>query len=423
MGLGRLLTRHAQRTGQEVRNAGSTFEMLLAKGSQDGQFPGNTYRGAMSIPAAWRASLILSDILGGVPWDAYRRTGPKVLEVIDPKPPLLEQPNPPDTGVTTWSSLALDLINEGNGIGLVATRNAYGWPTSMYAVPAGMVYARRITPNMWSTLPIGTIEYRVGQLTFGSDDVIHIKGPCAPGAVRGMGVLEYHLKTLALAHEQADQAGDIARHGVPTAVLKSENADLTAPEAQRLKDKWMESQRNRTVAVLNATTSFEALAWDPEEMQMMEARTFTNGEIALIYGIDASRLNAAQAGSSMTYTNLESDSIKLVRDGAGGHIARFEAELTRHFPRGTEVKANLDARLRADTKTRYESHQIGITAGFLLKNEARRLEDLPEIPGLDDKPKEVERPPIQATALVGAPVQELPAGNTERDQTPEGVAA
>jgi len=412
MGLGRLLTRHAQRTNQETRNAGSTFEMLLTAGVEDGHFPGNTYRGAMSIPAAHRAATILSDILGSVPWDAYRVIGDQPVELLNPKPPLLEQPNPPDTAMTTFSSWGLDLIHEGNGIGLVATRNALGWPTSAYAVPANMVFARRITPNMWSTLPIGAIEYRVGQLTFGPQDVIHIKGPCAPGAVRGMGVLEYHFKTLSLAHVQIDQASDIAAHGVPTAVLKSENPDLTAIEAAAIKARWLESQRTRSVAVLNATTSFEPLAWDPEKMQMMEARQFTNGEIALIYGVPARLLNAQQAGSTLTYTNIEQASIEVLREGAGGHIARFEAELSKHMPRGTRAKANLDARLRADTKTRYEAHKIGIDAGFLLKNEARALEDLPPIDGLDDPPPP---PPIQATATVGAPlaIDAVPTSGSE----------
>lgn len=412
MGLGRLLTRHAQRSGQEVRNAASTFEAILSRGITDGEFPGSVYRGAMSIPAAWRAGIILSDILGSVPWDAYRRLG-KVIECIDPKPALLDQPNPPDTSVVTFSSWCLDLIHEGNAVGLVATRNAQGVPTSAYAVPAQLVYARRIIPNMWSTLPVGVIEYRVGQLTFGPDDVIHIKGPCAPGAVRGMGVLEYHMQTLQLAHEQINQASDVAQHGVPTGTLKSESPDLTQAQADVMKAKWLDAQRNRSIAVLNATTSFEPLAWDPEEMQMMEARTFTNGEIALIYGVPANKLNAAQPGSSLTYSNLESDSINMLRESAGGHIARFEAELSRHFPRGTVIKANLDARLRADTKTRYESHKIGIDSGFLLKNEARELEDMPPIDGLDDKPE----PPIQALATVGAPIREIPS---QVPNNPEG---
>jgi hypothetical protein len=44
------------------------------------------------------------------------------------------------------------------------------------------------------------------------------------------------------------------------------------------------------------------------------------------------------------------------------------------------VKANLDAVLRADTKTRYEAHAIGIGSGFLLHDEARDYEDLPPLP-------------------------------------------
>jgi HK97 family phage portal protein len=208
--------------------------------------------------------------------------------------------------------------------------------------------------------------------------------------------------TLKLAHVQMDQAGDVAVAGIPSAVLKSDNPDLTAAEARTIKAKWMEARRDRSPAVLNSTTSFEPLAWNPEEMQMLQARQFTNGEISMIYGVDAAALNAQQQGAHLTYSNIEQKSIERIRENAGGHIARFEHELSRHMPRGTRVKANLDSRLRADTKTRYEAHQIGIASGFLLKNEARALEDLPPIDGLDDP-----QAPIQATATVGAPMPDV----------------
>lgn len=384
MGLGQLLTRHARRTGQENRNAGETFEMILHESAEMGSFPGEIYRGGMSIPGAWRAATLLSDMLGNLPWDAYRRIGGRPIEVLDPTPLLLEQPNPPDTRMTTFSSWGLDLIWEGNAVGLISARNALGWPIAAYAVPASMVGVRRVTPQSWSTLPIGAIEYQVGTMTFGSADVIHIKGPCQPGAVRGLGVLEAHFETLRLAHEQRRQASSIANHGVPTGVLESDNPDLTKAEATDLKRGWLRSQQERSVAVLNATTHFKPLSWNPDEMQMIEGRKFTNSELSLIFGLPASWLNVET--SSRVYANIEQDDINLLRYSLGGHLGRFEQTLTLCLPRGTVAKANLDAALRPDTLTRYQAHALGITNGFLMRNEARDIEDLPPIAGLDQLP-------------------------------------
>jgi hypothetical protein len=49
------------------------------------------------------------------------------------------------------------------------------------------------------------------------------------------------------------------------------------------------------------------------------------------------------------------------------------------LPRGQYVKANLDHLLRADTKTRYETYALAITAGILTRDEVRELEERPPL--------------------------------------------
>lgn len=333
------------------------------------------YSGGMSIPGAWRAALLLSDLLAAVPWHARRKRG-GVEEILDPTPPFLEQPHPPDPRVVTLSSLGLDLIWNGNAIALVASRNREGWPTACLPVPSDEVFVKRATEYDQTQLPIGTVSYRIGPRWYPADDVIHVKGPCRPGALRGMGVLENHLNsTLALASEQGRQARSLQGSGIPTGVLKVEDTPeepLEQDEADEVKTAWLRSQRDRTVAVLNARTSFEALAWNPTETQLLEARKFSLHEVALIFGLDPSWLGVA--GDSMTYQNIEQQAINLVKFSLAGHLARFEQTFSAHMPRGTWAQANLDAVLRADTLTRYQAHEVGIRAGFLLDDEARALE-------------------------------------------------
>ena len=79
----------------------------------------------MTIPGAWSAALLISDFLGQVPWHAYREYG-KAKEMLDPTPPLLEQPNPPDPRMATFSSWGLDLLWHGNAVGVISARNAQG---------------------------------------------------------------------------------------------------------------------------------------------------------------------------------------------------------------------------------------------------------------------------------------------------------
>lgn len=378
MGLGRLLTRSTQYTATDTVTGASQNYTIIDNLGPDFISPG-TYRGAMGVPGAWRASVLLSDLIGQIPWDAYREFAGQPEEKIFPTPPLLEQPAPPDTRMTTFSSWALDLIWHGNAIGIVAARNYANWPTAALPVPASMVQVRRVTPYMDSPLPVGALEYTIGSMKgLGSQDVIHIKGPCEPGAVRGQGVLENHLGTFDLAQEQARQARSLSTHGVPTGVLESSNPDLTEAEALDMKASWLANQRTRSIAVTNASTKFVPLSWNPEQLQLVEARKMTINELELVFGLPVGWLGGMN--SARQYSNIEQDAVNLLKFSLGGHLARFEQAFTLAFPRGTCVRGNTDAVLRADTLTRYQAHAIALSNKFLSVDEVRDLEHRPPLP-------------------------------------------
>lgn len=341
------------------------------------QWASASYRGAMGIPAVWRSAALLSGLLGAFPWHAYReRPGHPVERMASP---LLDQPSPPETRINTFSSLGLDYLLQGNGVGVYTARNSAGYPSALVPVSVDDVQVR---------LNRGVHEYEIGGKLYGSDDVLHIKGLSKPGALRGMSVLEQHWETLTLADELNRQAANVNKHGVPTGKLKVTNPDATEEDLRDAKAGWLKAQRERTVAVLNATTDFEPLSWDPTETQLLESRKFSLHEIALLFGLPMSFLGVEQA--SRVYTNVEQEGLNLIKFTLGDHIVRFEQALSLAFPKGTWVKANLDSILRADTKTRYEAHEIGIRAGFLTVNEARGFEDWAPLPEKNEESNDDE---------------------------------
>ena len=397
MGLGRLLeTRSTRYTVSDTISGATTFYTV-----NDGLAPdwasSSAYRGAMTIPAGWRGALLLANLLGEVPWHAYRTYGDAPEEKITPTPALLDQPAPPDTRMTTFTSFGLDYVWNGNAIGIWAARNAYGWPTAVVPVPAEFVAVRRVTPFADSPLPVGELEYAIGDLRLSSSEVLHIKGPCQPGAVRGMGVLEMHFNTINLAQEQMRQARSIAQSGVPTGLITTDDPDMDEEKLALLKEQWLAGQASRTVQALSAAVKFQPLSWKPEDMQMIEARKFTLTEWESIFGLP----NGWLGGSAppKTYSNLEMDTLNLLRFAHQDKISQFEQTFSLAFPRGTQVRANLDAMLRTDTKSRYEAHAIALGSKFLTVDEVRELEHRAPLPPEPPPPE----PPVQATAVVGQP--------------------
>lgn len=423
MGIGKLLRSQSYTVTDSVSGATATYTVRDGIGPDWASFDG--YRGGMTIPGAWRAANLLADLIGAMPWDAYRSYGGAPLQCIEPTPPLLDQPNPPDTRYTTFSSMMLDKLWHGNAVAIIAARNAQGWPTAAIPVPAYAVSVRRVTPYIDSPLPIGELEYSIGEMFFGSADLIHIKGPCRPGSVRGMGVLEAHFETLNLAKDQQRQAQSISKNGVPTGVLESSNPDLTDAEAAKLKAAWLASQSSRTVAVTNATTKFTPLSWNPDEMQMIEARKFTLNELELCFGLPVGWLGGGAAGRVEQYSNIEQDAVNLLKFTLNGHLAAFEQTLSLAFPRGTVVKANLNSVLRSDTLTRYQAHEIalGMKTGrpFMTVDEVRDIENLPPEPSLSTPP--TPPTPIQAQATVDSTAIEPNDPAAMDDTDPMAIAA
>lgn len=330
------------------------------------------YRGMLAIPGVWRAATLTANTVAALPQQAYRYKPGGAITTVPYV--LLDQPSFPHSRVDVWSSLVLDLVMHGNAFAVIATRNSAGVPTSIVPIPAVSVGVR------WNEY--GSIEYWYRDKTYQVNEVLHIRGPHQPGDLRGYGVLEQHMLTLRTAEDLSEQARDISK-GVPSGLLKSMNPDLTEAEAIDLKSKWRESQERRTVAVLNATTDFQPLGWNPTDAQLLETRKFSLTEIALIFGIPSHFLLAASGKGSETYSNVQQEAMSLVKYSLHAYISRIEQALSNLLPNGTQVKLSLDSLLRADTLTRYQAHQLAITSGWMTVNEVRAVEDLPPLPGGD----------------------------------------
>lgn len=361
----------------------------------DGLIPswdGTPYRGAMNTPGFWRAAVIAADLLGSLPWEAYDRNPGAVPTIAQDQPAVLDKPAPPDERITTVSSWGLDYLWHGNAVALKGRLTPDGDVSVLAPVPIGNVAIGRSNGDDGTGLRRGSPVYRIGNSLRRPDEVIHIKGPCEPGALRGLGALELHLQGgIRNATELQRQAGLLDIAGVPTGTLKTTAPDLTDDEIRIIKNRWLAAQRERSVAVLNDVTEFTPLAWNPTESQLLEARKYSLHEAALIIGVPLYFLGVDT--SNRTYSNVEQEGIVLTRFHMAGAIRRIEAAFTSCMRTGRFVEADLSDALRADTLTRFQAWQIGVTAGFLTPNEVRGRERLAPVPGGD----ELAPPPTQTT--------------------------
>jgi HK97 family phage portal protein len=393
MGLGKLFTRNITYDVTNTQTGAKATYTLVTDGGP-GMYPGwgdGVYRGGMAIPAAWRLSMLIANQIGRVPFQAFREAAGRPPVRIVPTPPLLARPaGGMDTSLGTFRSWALDRVWHGNAIGVVVEWSPLGWPTACTPVSAEFVQMKIVQPNDPVVAPgftVGEIAYLINGKWYHQRDVIHFRGPTKPGELRGMGILECHFDAMERSRKLDASASAVDSGAVPTGVLKSLDPDLSAQGAADLKVAWQNSQRTRSVAVLNPLTDFQPIAWNPTETQLLEARKYTLTEWGNIFGVDPGYAGGESA--SGTYSNIETRGFELLKFGTVGDIiAEFEATLTEKLPRGNYVKANLDHLLRAETKARYEAHAIAISSGFLTRDEVRELEERP--PLTEEQKKELQ---------------------------------
>jgi HK97 family phage portal protein len=334
----------------------------------------------LGIPGVWRARMLISQAIGGMPIGSWRG------ELPTEAPAILREPNPGEDRCATVAAWVCDLLDHGNAVGIITARDAAGNPVSLQPVPASIVEIGRTDA--------GAAYYKIGQTLYGRSEVFHAKGMSGPGELRGMGVLEAHLNTLTRVQSEQDYASKAFRSGVPSGLIRVKDPDLQPEMAADIKASWMESMTGNQPAVLSELIDFEPIAWTPSDAQMVEARQLSLTDIANVFNLDAYWLNAPS--TSMTYQNVQTASMQLSRFTLGPWITALEAQFSRLLVRGQDARFNRDTILRDDTATRYANYKTGVEGGWLTLPEVRAAEGLPPL-----EEEEPAAPPLSIVPVDG----------------------
>lgn len=224
----------------------------------------------------------------------------------------------------------------------------------------------------------GQIKYTHQGRQVRSSDIIHMKLTHQPGEVMGLGPIQACSATLRGAMDMRSYADNwTAAPGRPTGILSTDQ-NLTRDQAQQ----WKEAANSALtpengVGVFGSGLKYQALLLNPEELQFLENQQANVTAIARMFGIPARLILTTVEGGAQTYANMQQEDISFLRYTLMAYLREIEEALTQLAPRGQVVRFNLEGLLRTDTKTRYESHAIGLSNGFLTVDEVRSIEGLP----------------------------------------------
>lgn len=151
-------------------------------------------------------------------------------------------------------------------------------------------------------------------------------------------------------------------------------------------------------AILEEGTEFQPLSMNLEDAQWIEARQFSVEEVCRLFRVPPTIVGDLRHGN---YSNSVELARQFVTMSLRRHLVAWEQAIAKQLltEAGRRVyfaEHQVEGLLRGDSTNRAAFYASGIASGWMLKSEARKLENLPAIDGLDSQPVELSANPRPA---------------------------
>jgi HK97 family phage portal protein len=348
---------------------------------------------SVGLSAVWACVTLIAGTIASMPLLLYRRLadGTRERAVDYPLFDVLRlRPNPVQSVVAFWEAMVTALVLRGNGYATL-TRDDDGrvralWYINPDRVSVDLTKSGRLTYTVWT----GGVSTKVSDT-----NMLHVVGPMSPDGYTGVSVISACREALGLGLALEQYGGEFFRNAATPRGVLVHPGRLSREGRDALKSEIEEAATRRGRRHLTLVLE-EGMKWEPigishDDSQFIEAKRFSVEEVARMFGVPGHMI-AAEVRGSMTYTNTELESLRLLKFTLGPWLARI-ASAVNHVCIPPLERRHLyaeflpDALLATDTKGRFDAYQVGLSAGFLTVEEVRRKENLPPLPA------EVPTPP------------------------------
>ena len=339
---------------------------------------------ALQLAPLLAVANVLATDIATLPLKVYRRQpdGSRAEGRSHPNARLLSRsPNGETTPVRWRKALVLHALLYGTGYAEIQ-RLGKGTPHKLHLLDPGTTRPERRDGVRGDEMPAGPLRYRLGNgKLLEATNVLQVAGLSFDG-LTGYNFVRLLRQSIGLALGAEGNAAEYFQNGSePGGVL--EIPALTPEATTRLRGEWEAKHsgagnRNR-VAVLEQGTTWKKTATDPEKSQLLETRKFQVLDV-----IRPSRVPPHKAGDfSMSHlANIEASNLDYLMTALIGWLEEIEQEFSfklfteAEWDDGWYVEHDVNALLRGDIKSRFESYASALDRGWLNRDEVRRRENL-----------------------------------------------
>lgn len=332
---------------------------------------------AMQVPAIKRGRDLVCGSLGQLPLELF---GPDNSAV---RWALFEQPEPDVPRSITMTRTFEDLFFDEVAWWRVLEFGWHGYPTKV----------RRLDPSTVTVMQnVGVYTTKAGNTGstvewIPDEELIRFDSP-------NDGVLTAGARAIRTLLTLDAAAARYAEEPLPTTYFTSaDDVDPSDEDIVDTLDGWKTARQTRATGFvpgwlkLNTVTPLTA-----EQMQLAESREHAVLELARVMGIDPEDLGVST--TSRTYFNAFDRKQHFANGTLGPYRQAFEDRLSMGdvTARGYTGRLNLDAYMRTDALTRYQSYQLGLQVGAITPAQIKAAEGVPDAAVSDGLPDQAAAP-------------------------------
>ena len=338
---------------------------------------------ALRFTAVYAAIKLLAENIASLPKSVKLKTDAGFDDTDHPAARLLKiAPNGYMDPFTFWFSQLSRLLGTGNLYAVIERKN--GKPVALHP----------LNPD-WVTVKFdkGVKGYQVGPVDPAFDflkgmylehEMIHVMLFTRDG-LTGIDPIAYNAAAIGRGIATNKFSGDFYRRGGQIKGVMETDRELGDEAYAKFMKHYSAAAGNFSTPLLEYGIKYKEIGLSPIAAQLIQTETLSIDDIARIFGIPPHLLAEL---SHATFSNIEQQNIFFGEFSLRPICKRIEVQLESKLFNENErgrysIKFDLKGLMRGAAEARANYYNSGINAGWMTPNEARALEEMKALPGLD----------------------------------------
>ena len=340
---------------------------------------------ALRFTAVYAAVKILAENIAALPKSVKKETsnGPVAARKHPVYQILSVRPNKYTDIFSFWFYIVSNIEAKGNAYALIQYDEA-GNPVALHQIDPDCVTVKLINGEKYYSVENIDEEFKFLNGTYLDHEMLHFMLFSKDG-IRGIDPISYNAASIGRGIATQKFSADFYNKGGQIKGTLETDGELGDEGYEAFMKHYQDSATNFETPLLEYGIKYKQIGITPIAAQLIQSETLSIQDIARIFSIPPHLLAEM---SHATFSNIEQQNIYFATYSLRPLCKRIEQQLENKLFTDDErgkysIKFDLRGMMRGDDSARSSYYSSAINAGWMTPNEARELEDMKKLPGLD----------------------------------------